>query len=137
MLEFTVTTHARDYLVDISARIQEALDGCGFDGDGVCHVFVPHTTAGVTINEGADPAVARDIVTALARVAPLDAGYHHLEGNSDAHIKTTIVGSHVTVPVERGRLRMGTWQHVYLAELDGPRTRRVWLEVTRSALTRD
>ncbi len=137
MLELTVTTHARDFLVDITSRIHETLEGCGFAEDGVCHVFVPHTTAGVTLNEGVDPAVARDIVTALAKVAPLNAGYHHVEGNSDAHVKTALVGNHVTIPVSGGRLQLGTWQHVYLAEFDGPRTRRVWLEVTRSALTPD
>jgi secondary thiamine-phosphate synthase enzyme len=94
---------------------------------GVVSVFVPHTTAGVTINEGADPSVARDIVEGLARLVPRDAGYRHAEGNSDAHIKTSLIGNQVTVPVERGRLRLGTWQSIYLAEFDGPRTRTVWI----------
>jgi len=133
MLEFTVTTQARDVLVDITARIQEMLDAAGFEGDGLCHVFVPHTTAGVTLNEGADPSVRRDIETTLARLVPRQGSYHH-EGNSDAHVKATIVGNHVAVPVQGGEVKLGTWQHIYLAELDGPRTRRVWLEVTRSAL---
>ncbi len=91
------------------------------------HVFVPHTTAGVTVNEGADPSVARDIVEGLARLIPCEAGYHHAEGNSDAHIKTSLMGSQVAVPVEQGRLRLGTWQSIYLAEFDGPRTRKVWI----------
>lgn len=133
MLEFTVATQARDVLIDITDLIQEALSGSGFTGDGVCHIFSPHTTAGVTLNEGADPSVRRDIEATLARLVPRQGGYHH-EGNSDAHVKTTIVGNHVTVPVQNGEIRLGTWQHVYIAELDGPRTRKVWLEVTRSAL---
>lgn len=133
MLEFTVTTQARDVLVDITNRVQDALSSSGFQGDGVCHIFAPHTTAGVTLNEGADPSVRRDIETTLARLVPREGGYHH-ETNSDAHVKATIVGNHVAVPVQAGQVKLGTWQHVYLAELDGPRTRRLWLEVTRSAL---
>ena len=137
MLEFTVTTQARDVLVDITGRIQETLDAAGFEGDGVCHIFVPHTTAGVTVNEGVDPSVRRDIEATFARLVPRDAGYLHHEGNSDAHVKTTIVGNHTAVPIQGGALKVGMWQHVYLAEFDGPRTRRVWIEVTRSALTGD
>jgi secondary thiamine-phosphate synthase enzyme len=90
-------------------------------------VSVPHTTAAVTINEGADPAVVRDLLDGLARLVPRNAGYRHSEGNSDAHIKTSLLGSSVTVPVTDGRLRLGTWQSIYLAEFDGPRTRRVWI----------
>jgi secondary thiamine-phosphate synthase enzyme len=93
--------------------------------DGVAMVFVPHTTAGVTINENADPSVVRDILDGLRRIAPRDAGWHHLEGNSDGHIKAALVGSSVLVPVESGRLRLGTWQGIYFCEFDGPRTRRV------------
>ena len=87
--------------------------------------MVPHTTAGVTINEGADPSVAQDIIAGLARLVPRDAGYRHAEGNSDAHIKTSLIGSHVAVPVRGGRMELGTWQSIYLAEFDGPRTRKV------------
>jgi secondary thiamine-phosphate synthase enzyme len=91
------------------------------------NVFVPHTTAGVTINEGADPAVARDIVEGLARFVPTEAGYRHSEGNSDAHIKASLIGNHVAIPVEQGQLRLGMWQSLYLADFDGPRTRKVWI----------
>jgi secondary thiamine-phosphate synthase enzyme len=90
-------------------------------------VFVPHTTAGITINEGADPAVQRDVLDGLARLVPRNAGYRHSEGNSDAHIKASLLGCSVTVPVVEGRVRLGTWQSIYLAEFDGPRTRRVWI----------
>ena len=95
--------------------------------NGLVNIFVPHTTAGVTINEGADPSVAQDIVEGLARFIPASAGYRHSEGNSDAHIKASLVGSSVTVPVERGQLRLGQWQSIYLADFDGPRTRKVWI----------
>ena len=97
-------------------------------------IFVPHTTAGVTINENADPDVIRDMVEGLARLVPREAGYRHGEGNSDAHIKASLMGSHVLVPVENGRLRLGTWQSIYLAEFDGPRTRRVWVVPMARAL---
>ncbi len=92
---------------------------------GIAYVFVPHTTAAVTINEGADPSVAQDLIAGLAKLIPRDAGYRHSEGNSDAHIKTSLLGSHVAVPVQDGRLGLGTWQSIYLAEFDGPRTRSV------------
>jgi len=110
--------------VDITPQVQGALAA---DLTGMVSIFVPHTTAGVTINEGADPSVARDLIDGLARLVPRDAGYRHSEGNSDAHIKASLIGSHVAVPVELGRLRLGHWQSIYLAEFDGPRTRRVWI----------
>ena len=129
-MELTISTAARDVLVDITEKVETAVQSSGYTGDGMLHVYVPHTTAGVTINEGADPAVIRDILAALARAVPRDAGYHHIEGNSDAHIKTSLIGNMVAVPVHQGRLRLGTWQHIYLAEFDGPRTRRVWLSLS-------
>lgn len=124
-MEFSVSTPAREILVDITQRVQRALDENHSAFDGLVTIFIPHTTAAVTINEGADPSVARDIVDGLARLVPREAGYRHAEGNSDAHIKTSMLGSQVTVPVEKGRLRLGTWQAIYLAEFDGPRTRKV------------
>jgi secondary thiamine-phosphate synthase enzyme len=126
-LEITVATPCRETLLDITRRVQSALSESARDVTGMVGIFVPHTTAGVTINEGADPSVAHDIIEGLARLIPRDAGYHHSEGNSDAHIKAGLIGSHVAVPVEQGRLRLGTWQSIYLAEFDGPRTRRVWI----------
>jgi secondary thiamine-phosphate synthase enzyme len=91
----------------------------------------------VTINEGADPSVVRDILESLRQLVPRDAGYRHGEGNSDAHIKASLVGSSVTVPVEQGRLRLGTWQSIYLAEFDGPRTRRVWITPVSMTVSRE
>jgi secondary thiamine-phosphate synthase enzyme len=137
LVEISVSTPSREILVDITQEVQDTLakawpsrSGRGETPDaisGMVSIFVPHTTAGVTINEGADPSVARDLVDGLARLVPRDAGYRHGEGNSDAHIKTSLIGSHVAVPVENGRLRLGTWQSIYLAEFDGPRTRKVWI----------
>jgi len=127
VMELRVGTPAREVLVDITARIQSALAESAPGLNGMLSVFVPHTTAGVTINEGADPSVARDIIEGLARLVPREAGYRLSEGNSDAHIKAGLVGSHVAVPVQQGRLRLGTWQSIYLAEFDGPRTRTIRL----------
>jgi secondary thiamine-phosphate synthase enzyme len=127
LIEIRVSSPAREVLVDISDRVQQAVTESHPTLSGMVSIFVPHTTAGVTINEGADPSVARDIVEGLARLVPRDAAYRHSEGNSDAHIKASLVGSSVAVPVEQGRLRLGTWQSIYLAEFDGPRTRRVWI----------
>jgi secondary thiamine-phosphate synthase enzyme len=120
-----VATPGREVLVDITDRVRAALEGTRPGMSGIVYVYVPHTTAAVTINEGADPSVAQDLITGLSRLVPRDAGYRHSEGNSDAHIKTSLVGSHVAVPVQDGRLGLGTWQSIYLAEFDGPRTRKV------------
>ena len=130
--EISVRTPEREVLVDITERVQTAVGQADPRLTGLISVFVPHTTAGVTINEGADPTVIRDIVEGLRRIVPRDAGYRHSEGNSDAHIKASLMGSSVLVPVEQGKLRLGTWQSIYLAEFDGPRDRRVWI-VTISA----
>lgn len=126
-VEIVVATTRHEVLVDITARIQNALAESAPGLTGLVSIFIPHTTAGVTINEGADPSVARDIVEGLARLVPDEADYHHAEGNSDAHIKTALIGSQVMVSVEQGRLRLGVWQSIYLAEFDGPRTRKVWI----------
>jgi secondary thiamine-phosphate synthase enzyme len=131
MLEIRVSTPAREVLVDITSDIEVALREVAPGVDGMVHVFVPHTTAGVTINEGADPSVRDDLTKTLAGLVPFSGGYRHAEGNSDAHIKATLVGPHVAAPVQGGRLRLGTWQSIYLAEFDGPRSRKVWVEVTR------
>jgi secondary thiamine-phosphate synthase enzyme len=127
VIEISVSTSAREVLVDITRRVQDMVLREAPSLSGVVNIFVPHTTAAVTINEGADPAVANDIVEALARFVPPEAGYRHSEGNSDAHIKASLVGSHVAVPVVQGQLRLGTWQSIYLADFDGPRTRKVWI----------
>jgi secondary thiamine-phosphate synthase enzyme len=126
-VEISVRTSEREVFVDITERVEDAVAQARPGFSGLVSVFIPHTTAGVTINEGADPAVVRDIVDSLRRLVPREAGYRHGEGNSDAHIKASLMGSSVLVPVERGRLRLGTWQSIYLTEFDGPRNRRVWV----------
>lgn len=127
---FEVSTRRRAQLVDITERIAEAVEKSGV-ADGVCHVFVPHTTAGVTINEGADPDVAADIESHLAELVPKEAAFEHAEGNSDSHIKTVLVGPSCAAPVRGGKLALGTWQSIFLCEWDGPRTRSVEVGVTR------
>jgi len=118
----------RQELVDITERVNSALRGAGAGG-GLCQVFVPHTTAGVVVNENADPDVCTDMLTRLDSIVPDDDGYRHAEGNSPAHIKATLVGQSATIPVEDGRLALGTWQGVFLAEFDGPRERTVVVNV--------
>ncbi|HZL06431.1 MAG TPA: secondary thiamine-phosphate synthase enzyme YjbQ [Coriobacteriia bacterium] len=123
-MRFTVRTAKREELVDITREVADFVTLIGVE-DGAVLVFCPHTTAGITINEDADPDVCRDLVDGLARIAPCDAGWRHAEGNSDAHIKASLVGPSVLVPVETARMVLGTWQGIYLAEFDGPRTRTV------------
>lgn len=118
-----VETSARSQLVDVTRKVAEALGA--ERGDGVCHVFVLHTTAGITINENADPSVGRDLLAHLERLVPWEGGYAHSEGNSAAHIKASLLGSCVSLPVQAGRLVQGTWQGIFLAEFDGPRRRRL------------
>jgi secondary thiamine-phosphate synthase enzyme len=121
-----VRTSRREEMVDITGRVADALGRLGVE-DGLVHVWVPHTTAGVTVNEGADPAVRRDLLLALAAIVPEDLAWEHEEGNSPAHVKTTLVGSSALVPVAGGRPALGRWQAVYLCEFDGPRSRTVRL----------
>ena len=126
-ITISVKTHTRIEMVDITASVQNEISKTGIT-DGICVVYVPHTTAGMTINEGADPAVCQDIIKKLNDMVPPDADYRHMEGNSDSHIKTSIIGSSVTVLVEKGRLVLGTWQKIFFCEFDGPRTRRVYIK---------
>lgn len=129
---FDVQTKEKAQLIDVTAKVEAMVRHSGVE-NGVAVVFVPHTTAGVTIQENADPDVQRDLLAALAHAAPeeLPGGYRHSEGNSPAHVKTTLVGSSASVLVEGGELVLGTWQGVYLCEFDGPRTRRVLVRVLR------
>jgi len=128
-----VKTRSRQELVAVTRAVQEAFDAMDLV-DGALMVHSPHTTCGVTLNEGADPDVARDISRFLGRLVPHDEpDFRHMEGNSDAHVLTTLVGSSVLVPFEAGRLRLGRWQTLYLAEFDGPRTRHLWLTPLASA----
>ena len=125
MLRRQVKTRSREELLDITGVVREALHSSSSHGVSAVMVFIPHTTAGVTINENADPDVGTDIIAGLKRLVPLEQGFRHAEGNSDAHIKASLLGSSVMVPVDNGQLVLGTWQGIYLAEFDGPRTRTV------------
>ncbi len=127
-LDFEVRSRRRAELVDITAGVAEAVERSGVR-DGICHLFVPHTTAGVTINEGADPDVARDIETHLGELVPKEAAFQHAEGNSDSHIKSVLIGPACEAPVRDGKLALGRWQAIFLCEWDGPRTRRVEVAV--------
>jgi secondary thiamine-phosphate synthase enzyme len=127
-MSFEVHTRRRSQLVDITDKVSEAVDKAGVR-EGICHVFIPHTTAGVTINEGADPAVAADIESLLAELVPKEAAFQHAEGNSDSHIKAMLSGPSCTAPVREGKLALGQWQAVFLCEWDGPRRRRVEIGV--------
>jgi len=127
-LSATVKTGSRIEMVDITPTVQKEVSNAGV-AEGVCVVYVPHTTAGITINEGADPAVCKDILSKLNELVPPNAGYRHLEGNADSHIKASLVGSSVTVLIENGRLVLGTWQKIFFCEFDGPRSRKIYLRV--------
>ncbi|MDA8210609.1 MAG: secondary thiamine-phosphate synthase enzyme YjbQ [Clostridia bacterium] len=126
----TVRTDKRDQFVNITAQVQEVVRQQGISS-GICVVFVPHTTAGVTINENADSDVVRDIIYELDKGIPWQDGYRHGEGNSAAHIKASLMGSAVTVIIEEGRLQLGTWQGIYFAEFDGPRQRKAYVKVLK------
>ena len=126
MREITLQTGARTDFVDLTAEVQDAVSDLGLQ-EGVVVVFNPHTTAAVTINEGADPDVVLDMTAALDRLIPWRGGYRHAEGNAAAHIKASMFGSSVTVIVSGGRLRLGTWQKIWFCDFDGPRRRRIWV----------
>jgi secondary thiamine-phosphate synthase enzyme len=125
-MDIAVKTRSRTELVDITAAVQTAIREAGIR-DGFCMVFVPHTTAAVTINENADPTVKDDILKVINKVIPWDDGYRHLEGNSAAHIKSTLVGASELVAIAGGKLQLGTWQGIFFCEFDGPRRRKVHL----------
>jgi len=124
----SVRTGSRTEMVDITSLVQKEISGRGV-AEGICTVYVPHTTAGITINEGADPAVCRDILTRLNELVPANAGYRHMEGNADSHIKASLMGSSVAVLVENGRLVLGTWQKIFFCEFDGPRSRQIHIRI--------
>ena len=124
----SVPTSRRIEMVDITGQIQELVRQSGVT-EGVCHIFSAHTTAGLTINENADPSVAADILMVLNRIISEKEAYRHLEGNSPAHIKASLMGPQLTVLVSHGSLLLGTWQGVFLCEFDGPRTRKVHIKI--------
>ena len=126
--KIAVQTNTQTQIIDITAQIQKVVRESGIS-EGLCCVFIPHTTAGVTINENADPSVKHDIIMELNKVIPLNDHYSHLEGNSAAHIKASIIGSSVNVPVENNNLLLGTWQGICFCEFDGPRQRNVYVKI--------
>jgi secondary thiamine-phosphate synthase enzyme len=128
MQSFSVNTSRRVELIDITDKVQAAVSKSGKD-TGLATVFIPHTTAAVTINENADPSVRSDIIKELNKIVPFNDSYAHAEGNSAAHIKASLLGFSVMVLVEDGQLKLGTWQGIYFAEFDGPRSRKVWVKV--------
>jgi secondary thiamine-phosphate synthase enzyme len=126
--QIQVRTPRHACFVEITREVQRFVEQRG-TREGVCYIFVPHTTAGVTINENADPTVRSDMLGELDKVVPWDDSYEHSEGNSAAHIKSSLIGSCQVVFISGGKLQLGTWQGIFLAEFDGPRTRQVWLKV--------
>jgi secondary thiamine-phosphate synthase enzyme len=126
--ELAVRTERRTQLLDVTAAVAKMVQDSGVQS-GICYLYVPHTTAGVIINENADPDVAADMEAALARLVPKDAGYRHAEGNSDSHIKTALVGTSATIFISGGQLELGRWQGIFFCEFDGPRTRRLRVKI--------
>jgi secondary thiamine-phosphate synthase enzyme len=125
---FEVRTPTHACLVDITARVEQITRKSTIE-EGICYIFVPHTTAGITINENADPTVQSDILRELEKIVPWRDNYSHAEGNAAAHIKASLMGSSQTVFLSSARLQLGTWQGIYLAEFDGPRNRQVWCRI--------
>ena len=125
-----VKTEAREEMVDVTAEIQREVKKSGLQ-NGLCVAYVPHTTAGITINEHADPAVARDLSETLTRLVPYGASYRHTEGNADAHVKASLIGPSITILVENGKLKLGTWQGIFFCEFDGPRSRSLYVQLIK------
>ncbi len=128
MEKLSVKTNSRVDLIDITDRVQAVVSKSKVK-DGICFVFCPHTTAGLTINENADPSVRQDIIDSLSKAFPENAGYSHSEGNADSHIKSSLLGASLTIFIEGGQLALGTWQGIYFCESDGPRSREIWIKV--------
>ena len=131
MKEITLETRSRFEMIDITAAVQKATGEKKIES-GICLIYTPHTTAAVTINENADPDVPRDILAALDRAVPFSANYRHTEGNSAAHVKSSLVGASEMVIIENGRLVLGTWQSIFFCEFDGPRSRKVLISIIAS-----
>ncbi|MGI6567011.1 MAG: YjbQ family protein [Firmicutes bacterium] len=128
MKRITVRTRSRSDFVDITSLVAQEVRAGSIEA-GVCTLFVPHTTAGITVNENTDPDVVRDMEEALEKAVPWQGDYRHAEGNSAAHIKASLMGFSLQIPIAGGRLCLGTWQGIYLCEFDGPRTREVWIQL--------
>lgn len=133
MIELTIKTSSRRASIDITKQVEDAVRSAGVS-EGICTIYVPHTTAGLTINEHADPSVIRDVMNALVK---LTAGmeWTHLEGNSDAHFLSSIVGTSITIPIHQSKLSLGTWQGIFFMEFDGPRQRKAYVQISESVRT--
>ena len=132
MKEIIIQSTKRNEMIDITQDLKQLL-GKEEISEGVLIAYVPHTTAGITINEGADPSVQRDIIATLKKMVPEQGDYHHAEGNSDAHIKASLIGSSITVIIQSGKVMLGTWQHAFFYEGDGPRKRKIWVSFLSTA----
>lgn len=130
MKKISVKSSERIEFIDITSKVNELIEKAGIE-EGICYLYVPHTTAAVTINESADPDVVKDIAGQLKELVPSSKNYRHREGNADSHIKSSLIGSSVLVFVENGQLKLGTWQGIFFCDFDGPRTRRVWVKVRK------
>ena len=131
MEKFTVQSSSHTSLIDITQQVRSIINESGIK-NGVCYIFIPHTTAGVTINENADPDVKSDMLMEINKIIPLNDSYRHMEGNSAAHIKASLFGNSETIFLHDGRLQLGTWQGIFFCEFDGPRTRQVWVNLIKS-----
>lgn len=123
-----VRTDRHTQMIDITRKVQQVVTESGVQ-EGICMVFIPHTTAAVTINENADPDVVRDFTTEIGKIVPWEDGYHHMEGNSAAHLKSSMIGFSEQIIIENGRLVLGTWQGIYFCEYDGPRSRKCYVKI--------
>ncbi|MFW5490499.1 MAG: secondary thiamine-phosphate synthase enzyme YjbQ [Desulfovibrio sp.] len=132
MIKLNVRTDSRTQMTDITTQVAQAVADDGIQ-DGAVLIYCPHTTGAVTVNEGADPDVVRDITSFMQRLVPASSDFRHAEGNSDAHIKSSLFGCEQLVIVEDGRLMLGTWQHIFFCEFDGPRTRTLWIKFLASS----
>jgi secondary thiamine-phosphate synthase enzyme len=128
MYQLSIRTRVKVEFQDITQRIQDTVDSSGIDS-GVCHIFVPHTTAAIIVNEHADPNVTDDIASRLETMVPQHFNYRHTEGNADAHIKASLLGNSLTLIIDSGRITLGTWQGIFLCEFDGPRSRTVVIKI--------
>jgi len=131
MEKFTVHSTAHTSIIDITQQVQTIVNESGVK-NGICYVFIPHTTAAVSINENADPDVKSDMLMVINKVIPLHDSYRHMEGNSAAHIKASLFGNSVTVFLKNGRVQLGTWKGIFCCEFAGPRTREVWINLLKS-----
>jgi secondary thiamine-phosphate synthase enzyme len=128
MIQLDVQTHAKDELIDITSSVQNIVTNSQVN-EGICLIYIPHTTAGVTINENADPSVKSDILMALRDIAPDSLPYTHMEGNSSGHVKSTLVGCSASIAINNSNLTLGTWQGIFFCEFDGPRNRKVLVKI--------